>query len=46
MERPGFTDVEKKKMLLSQPTLDGLRMTGMYVYNYYNCDHNDLLSIW
>ena len=41
MERPGFTDVEKKKMLLSQPTLDGLRMTGMYVYNY---DHNDLPS--
>ena len=27
-ERPGFTDVEKKKMLLSQPTLAGLRMTG------------------
>ena len=31
MERPGFTDMEKKKMLLSQPTLDGLRMTDMYI---------------
>lgn len=27
--RQGVTDVEKKKMLLSQPTLDGLRMTGI-----------------
>ena len=31
MERSGFTDVEKKKMLLSQPTLDGLRTTGTYI---------------
>ena len=31
MERPGFIDMEKKKMLLSQPILDGLRMTGMYI---------------
>lgn len=30
-EREGFTDVEKNKMLLSQPTLDGLRMTGRYI---------------
>lgn len=27
-QRDGFTDVQRKKMLLSQPTLDGLRMTG------------------
>ena len=27
--RPGFTDMEKKKMTLSQETLEGLRMTGI-----------------
>ena len=27
-ERKGFTDEEKKRMMLSQETLEGLRMTG------------------
>ena len=27
--REGFTDEEKKRMTLSQDTLEGLRMTGM-----------------
>lgn len=29
--RKGFSDEEKKRMLLSQETLDGLRMTSMIV---------------
>ena len=33
-QREGFTDVEKKKMMLSQPTLEGLRMTGNFYIRY------------
>ena len=29
-ERKGFTDEQKKRMILSQETLEGLRMTGNY----------------
>ena len=30
-EREGFSKDERKRMTLSQETLDGLRMTGMYI---------------
>ena len=33
-ERNGFTDEEKKRMTLSQETLDGLRMTGRPFFQY------------
>lgn len=29
--RKGFTDAEIKRMILSQETLDGLRMTSMFI---------------
>ena len=34
-ERDGFTDSEKQKMLLSQATLSGLRMTSMTASKQY-----------
>ncbi len=33
-DRPGFTDKEKKRMLISTETLLGLRRTGIFVYEY------------
>ena len=40
-ERPGFTEVEK---LLSQPTLDGLRMTGRIFTIQWTCTASNELS--
>ena len=36
-ERPGFTDKEKKSMVLSKITEDGMRMTSMLIIDYIMC---------
>ena len=35
MERQGFTNAEKKRMLLSRETLLGLRITSKHTQLYY-----------